>query len=47
MKTYVPPALERIELLQTDVLTASGGSLLDHFKSSGDQVDHVSWNLSI
>ncbi len=47
MKSYIPPAMERIELLQTDVLTLSGGSLLDLFKPDGDQVDRISWNLTL
>ena len=46
MKLYVTPELERIDLLQTDVLTASGGSLLDLFKPDGDQVDRINWKLT-
>ena len=47
MKSYFSPALERIDLLQTDVLTASGGSLLNLFKPDGDEVDHLNWKLTL
>ena len=45
MKFYIPPVMERIDLLQTDVLTASGGggSLKDLFKPEGTEIDKITW----
>lgn len=45
MKQYATPMLERIDLLRTDVLTASGGgtSLQDLFKPEGTEIDKITW----